>query len=522
VALALVSGLALCAEARAGLLPAGSVPAVIQLNTLDGATGLRLDGAAPSDESGFSVSAAGDINHDGIDDLLIGAPYAGGSGSVYVVFGRVGGFSDSVELGTLDGNTGFRLDGAAQDRSGWSMAGRGDVNGDGIDDLVIGAPYADANGSDSGGGYVVFGHAGAFPANLPLDLLDGDDGYRIVGAAEYDSGGLSVAIAGDVNGDGIDDLVIGAPHPHPHGNTPGSTWVVFGRSGSVAPTFDLGRVDGDNGFRVDGEGSYDYSGSSVAAAGDVNGDGFADLAIGAPGFGQSTGRGYVVFGHGGGFAPSLDLGALDGDNGFRLDGDAAGDYTGQSLAAAGDVNGDGIGDVVVGAPEADGNGTRSGSSFVVFGRVDGFAPVVDLDTLDGDAGFRIDGAQAGDRSGHCVAGAGDFNGDGVDDLLVGAYAASPNGQFSGSSYVVFGHAGAFGPLINLDSLSGDDGLRMDGVVASRSGWSVAGAGDFNGDGVADVAIGAPSGDPNGALSGESYVVFGHRPDRVFRDGFDGS
>jgi hypothetical protein len=181
----------------------------------------------------------------------------------------------------------------------------------------------------------------------------------------------------------------------------------------------------------------------VASAGDVNADGFADLLIGAyradPNGGYS-GASYVVFGNGSGFGADVDLSALDGSNGFRIDGAAADDFSGFSVASAGDFNGDGFADVIVGAYRADPNGSFSGSSYVVFGAAGGFDAALQLSALDGNNGFRIDGVAGSDFAGRSVASAGDVNGDGFGDLIVGADGADPNGGYSGSSYVIFGSA----------------------------------------------------------------------------------
>ena len=447
---------------------AQAFPATINLSTLDGTIGFRLDGVASPDRSGYSVSSAGDINGDGVDDVIVGAfgadPNGIYSGSSYVVFGRdaaaAGPFNPVLALSTLDGSNGFRIDGVASfDFSGGSVSAAGDVNGDGVDDVVIGANGA-PNGNQSGSSYVVFGRdaavAGTFDPVLALSALDGSNGFRIDGVALDDLSGISVSAAGDVNGDGVDDVIIGASDAEPNGTYSGSSYVVFGRDTAAAgpfdPVLDLSALDGSNGFRIDGVASGDFSGRSVSAAGDVNGDGVDDVIVGAyraePN-GSDSGSSYVVFGRDaavGGFAAILDLSALDGSNGFRIDGVVAGDNSGTSVSAAGDVNGDGVDDVIVGAYRAEPNGSDSGSSYVVFGRdaaAGGFAAVLDLSALDGGNGFRLDGVALSDQSGRSVSAAGDVNGDGVGDVIVGAYGASPNGNLSGSSYVVFG--GSDGP-----------------------------------------------------------------------------
>jgi hypothetical protein len=148
----------------------------------------------------------------------------------------------------------------------------------------------------------------------------------------------------------------------------------------------------------------------------------------------------VVFGRSGSFASAIHLATLDGSTGFRLDGVAARDYSGGAVSAAGDINGDGIDDLIIGASLADPNDVNyAGSSYVVFGRSGSFASAIHLATLDGSTGFRLDGVAASDFSGFAVSAAGDTNGDGIDDLIIGAFGADPNGLSSaGSSYVVFG------------------------------------------------------------------------------------
>jgi FG-GAP repeat len=519
-------------------------PAVMPLSGLNGQNGFRIDGVAADDKSGFFVSSAGDINGDGIDDVIVGAFRAdpGGridAGAAYVVFGRASslGFAASEALSSLNGNNGFRIEGvAADDRTGVSVASAGDVNDDGVADLIIGAHSADPGGrSYAGSSFVLFGRTGAgFPPSIELSALDGSNGFRVNGVGVDDRSGLVVASAGDINGDGVADLVIGADRADPSGLADaGSSYVVFGRTKAqgFAPTIELSDLNGSNGFRLDGQQAGDQSGRCVAAAGDINGDGIDDLVVGAhyappsSGVGDS-GRSYVVFGKpgGAGFASVVELGALDGSNGFRLVGISPFDLSGKSVAAAGDINGDGMDDLVIGAFRADTYaGDSAGETYVVFGKSfgDGFVSSIELSNLNGSDGFRLDGSAPEARSGSSVAAAGDVNGDGLDDLIIGAYRAQGG---DGRSYVMFGYSGGLGNFsaLSLSALNGRYGFRLDGVGAASndfSGRSVAAAGDINGDGIDDLIVGADLADANGQVdAGSSYVVFGTAS--IFGNGFE--
>jgi len=509
------------------------------LSTLAAADGFRIDGVNDNDYSGWSVSSAGDINGDGIDDLVIGAKgayaYASSTydaGSTYVIFGNAA--PTDIDLSNLAAADGFKIDGDYW--SGWSVSSAGDINGDGIDDLLIVAPYAYAYASgyyNAGATYVIFGKSGATRSDIDLQNLDSYDGFKIEGAYDSDYSGWSVSSAGDINGDGIDDLLIGAPYAYTYNNSDyaGATYVIFGESGATRSDIDLQNLDSYDGFKIEGAYDGDLSGWSVSSAGDVNGDGIDDLLIGAPYaysyyyyydpysgpyyYSYYRGATYVIFGKSGATRADIDLSSLDTADGFRIEGVDDYDGAGGSVSSAGDVNGDGIDDLLIGAPYAYAYASTydAGSTYVIFGKSGATRADIDLSSLDTADGFKIEGADDNDYSGWSVSSAGDVNGDGIDDMLIGAYNADPSSRNSaGSSYFILGESGATRSDIDLSNLDTADGFRIDGAADDdNSGWSVSSAGDVNGDGIDDMLIGARYADPSSTDgAGSTYVIFGKR------------
>ena len=414
-------------------------------------------------------------------------------------------FPAVFNLPSVNGINGFRLSGrGAYDGAGHFVGYAGDVNGDGFADLMV---------LRSTGTSVVFGSAAGFPADTDLGALNGADGFTITGVPLGGSA-RGPATAGDINGDGYDDIVLGFPGAS---QNRGVAYVVFGKASGFGSTFDVSSLNGSNGFALTGHGGGDYAGVSVASAGDVNGDGFADVIVSSI-FAHTNGQGasYVVFGKASGFPGNLDLSTLNGANGFKISAGVGVGATGWSVDGAGDVNGDGFDDLVIGALGASPNGPFSGASFVVFGKASGFAANLDLSSLNGSNGFAISGAAAHDGAGYSVAAAGDVNGDGFNDVIIGAYHVSAHGKDSGAAYVVFGGPTGFAANINLSSLDGSNGFELTGGAEfDRAGRDVSSAGDINGDGLADVMVGAAgvdSGSPRQQSSGAAYVVYGQLPD----------
>ncbi|MDZ7949894.1 hypothetical protein [Nostoc sp. DedQUE09] len=463
------------------------------LSDLNGINGFLINGIAQGNKLAGSVSNAGDINNDGIDDLIIWGPYTNLNdnktlGQSYVVFGQTNLGSDgTLNLSDLNGTNGFFINGiAGYDYSGSSVSNAGDINNDGIDDLIIGAIGTSPNGKyEAGQSYVVFGRTNlGSGGTLDVSSLNGTNGFAINGVVEDGHSGYSVSNAGDINNDGIDDLIIGSRKFTPEGynDDPGQSYVVFGGtnvgSGGILNLSDL---NGNNGFIINGIAEFDYSGSSVSNAGDINNDGIDDLIIAAEYAFRNgkdfAGQSYVVFGGTNvGSGGTLNLSDLNGTNGFLINVIAKGDSSSYSVSKAGDINNDGIDDLIIGESDVTANGKNSaGQSYVVFGGTNlGSSGTLNLSDLNGTNGFIINGIAANDLSGKSVSNAGDINNDGIDDLIIGATDADPNGKnAAGQSYVVFGRTNINSDdTLNPTVTPGDDtltGNRRQDKFAFRPG-----------------------------------------------------
>lgn len=436
------------------------IPASIDLSTLaagDGTMGFVVLGA----NSDGTVRSAGDVNNDGIEDLIIGqslSDYDGagpGLGEAYIIFGRDTAFPATVDPADIASGTGgdgvVIISPEVDLRFGTEANGIGDFNGDGIDDVVIAAFGNDSSVQQTGSLYVIYGRAEGFPSLLDVSNLasgSGMEGFVASGSDDLISPGLALGGSGDVNGDGVNDLIIGSTVKLV-GSETDKCFIIFGRTSGFPSQFLLDSLadgDGSEGFIINPVSADDAFGAAVSIVGDVNLDGVDDMVIGAPTAGSSIapspGEAYVVYGRSTSFPPELAItSVLNGTDGFLIDISEFGAGIGEVVGSAGDLNADGIDDLFVGALAFDQNGISSGAGFIVFGRTTEFLATLDLDTVingDGSLGFVVYGIAGGYSTGETGDNARDVNGDGIDDLIVGAGGASPSQFGAGQSYVLFG------------------------------------------------------------------------------------
>jgi hypothetical protein len=382
------------------------------------------------------------------------------------------------------------------DQAGYSLSGAGDVNRDGYADFLVGAPFDDNNGTDSGTVYLVLGTGGALSLDQDIESVAA---AWYVGESAGDGLGLSVAGVGDVNNDGFDDFMMGAPyHDHGASSNTGKAYLVFGAKTGWATNENV--AIGSNASFV-GEGAEDNAGWRVAGIGDVNGDGVSDIALGAPNDddgGNGAGQGYVFFGKSMGWTTNTDLATAD----VSFIGEATEDHAGEVIAGAGDANGDGYDDVLISSPAADYGGSGDvGKAYLIFGATTEWATRTSLSNAD--ASWIGEGVS--DYAGFSLSGGGDFNNDGYDDVVIGAYSNDEGGTDSGQVYLVYGAETGWATNISLGSA---DASFIGYVAGDNAGWSVAMGGDWNMDGFDDLLIGASLNASAGTEAGRVYLFYG--------------
>jgi hypothetical protein len=438
-------------------------------------------GVVAGDAAGTSVSPAGDLDADGNLDWIVGADlestngYA--AGAAYVVYGPLsaGTTGDLYSSGTA-------LTGRSESRLGQRVAAAGDVDGDGFDDVWVTAHRDSTSAAAAGSATLFFG-----PLSADVDLsTDASGTASWLGETAYDRVGLGLTALGDVDGDGLDDVAIGAPYYDASSTLKdsGAVYLVLGGS-DWSETQSLGEADAV----LEGDVAKDELGRALAAA-DVDGDGIQDLFVGTPKASSTgAGAGGVVW------IPGADLASATLLNqGTAIAGESAGDAAGHVVSAIGDVDGDGYDEVLVGAPGHDSGGTDAGAAYVIAG-TSGGPSLADLSL----ASAVLVGPRSDSFAGSQVAGGGDVDGDGTPDVVVGAWQSGTLGQ--GAAWIVSGA-----------DLSGTVDLgtqpRIDGHgSADGLGASAAIVGDMDGDGDSEVVLTAPGADDNGTDAGAAYLLF---------------
>ncbi|MCB0728610.1 MAG: FG-GAP repeat protein, partial [Ignavibacteriae bacterium] len=404
-------------------------------NNMSSSPSIVLNGESANSYFGISVSDAGDVNADGYNDVIVGAyGYSSNTGRAYIYFGGY----------NMDNIADVVISAPVTSSFGYSVSSAGDMNGDGFSDVIVSAHTYSSN---KGRAYIYYG--GLIMDNSPDKVLEG--------VASGGFFGFSLSGAGDVNGDGYSDVLVGA---YAVSSFTGSAYLYFGGSD----------MDTISDVTFTGEGTSNFFGQSVSKAGDVNGDGYSDMLIGASFYSGQTGRAYLFYGGG----------SPDNTADVIFTGELSGSNFGRGVSGAGDVNGDGYSDILIGASSYNGN---KGRAYLYYGNV----------SMNNVSDVIFKGENANDYFGFSVAGGGDINGDGYKDFMVGAYGVNSN---KGKVYIY------------KNSLTGNDiyDLAVYGDPNSEVGCSVSDAGDINGDGYDDYIVGARYGGT--FYEGRAFIYLG--------------
>lgn len=431
--------------------------------TLGAAGQLIINGGHAGDLAGAAVAGLADVNGDGRGDVLIGAPGVDvgaltNAGAAFVVYGSGPGTVNLADV--YNGVGGYAIKGeAVGDNAGANVIAIKDMNGDGVADYLVGATGNDQNGTNAGAVYVVWGGASS-GVNLS-SVAAGTGGFKILGAKSNDAVGSVIGTVKDMNGDGIDEILIGSPDSGSGKIKPGVVYVVFGKVGGG--TVNLASL-GTQGFAINGI-LGDRVGQAVTGIGDVNGDGLGDMLVAAP----TADHAYVVFGKAGNAAIDLNN-VKNGIGGFEIVAEQAGDLKSLSVTGGTDLNHDGIADIVIGAQNASDGGNHTGAVYVIWGGATSTVYLANIAASQG--GAKIVGT-ADSNTGASVAITGDLNGDCTADLLIGAPGI-------GESAYAFYTPGTWQPDINVfGSVLGDTmglGYKSGGHAIGNGADNVMGLG----------------------------------------------
>lgn len=501
---------------------------------------LTFIGEDEGDWTAYFASAAGDVNGDGLGDVIIGAPMAGnkecpvpdqdpclglakGEGTAYLILGKERENWASHQLNLADADASF-LGCENASMTARQLYTAGDVNNDGYDDFLISGWKC---GEEfTGKTYLFLGRPDIdyWGMQFPVEQADA----IFLGEHTFDFASYYVSTAGDVNGDGYDDILISSTHNDEAAEDAGQVYLVLGRADEGSPDYDPSRpwwapdfllTNADASFHGEAEG--DRLGRAVTGVGDVNNDGFDDFLLGSihnDFNGIDAGQNYLFLGRPSPDDPGYDVtrpwwgkDASVGTADASFVGEAAGDEAGRRVARAGDVNNDGFSDFIIGAALNDTGGPDAGKAYLILGRASGDWGELPVSLANADASFY--GEIRRDQAGRRVSGAGDFNHDGYDDFLIGApHHDEPNeeGEIAlwaeGKAYLIFGRPAAdWGTNY---SLAAADVIFIGKPEIGAAGYDVAWIGDYDGDQIDDLLIAAYGGRNNNEVPGEAYLISG--------------